>query len=246
MTYQTISNLILGSPQWEDSYISKQQNELYIEKPRLENTIYKWLSDPKTKASFAKRELISRVSHLGLMVLSFTTAALDGIIGSVGGIAMILTAGTIKSVNNFTLSYFYSFAFILARPYENLLKTINPQSKNIITLKNKKTIQKAFDILARFFGTIQKLPNSENILKRHVVSRLFWTAGAIAIVTLSIVSVAISTIAATFSLIALGTAGKTNQQAYSGLLFPYNILRLLFCVTKIVNPQSKLRVNVVE
>lgn len=202
-----------------------------------------------------KREVFARGAHLALVPISTVTSALDTIVGSLAGLGAIGTAGLHKPTVELYRRNIDSSRKIAARPFVNFLKFINPAAKfsgdeNFVLSDyfdgdedyNKPKI--SGDGNGFITNGVSKYMSkaaiefsfSQNVFKRHVLSRLTYALMGIASLVTRAVDGAIGLVAAAFSIITAGKFESLNNLAYRGLQAPGIIGDLFSCAIKFINP----------
>lgn len=204
-----------------------------------------WVNSKKT--NFFKKHVLARVTHFTLVPASLIISALDAIIGLGAGMAAICTLGKHEKIFHFASSHLRSSSEIIARPYINLLQTLNPKvdlSSNISVFENPKyPIIGAGDngfithFISKFLENIaSRCYNSENFVIRHVVSRLTYPLLAISCLVTRVVDGIIGIGVAPLSLLTGGKFESLNNLAYRALQVPGIIDDLFYCTIMCINP----------
>lgn len=207
-----------------------------------------------------KREVFARGAHLALVPISTVTSALDTIVGSLAGLGAIGTAGLHKPTVELYRRNIDSSRKIAARPFVSFLKFINPAAKfsgdeNFVRRPsydsdyfdgdedyNKPKI--SGDGNGFITNGVRKYMSkaaiefsfSQNVFKRHVLSRLTYALMGIASLVTRAVDGAIGLVAAAFSIITAGKFESLNNLAYRGLQAPGIIDDLFSSAIKFINP----------
>lgn len=196
-----------------------------------------WVSSEET--SFVKKQVLARGAYLILAPASLVTSAVDAIIGVGAGIGAICALGKHKPTCQFTIKHLHSSDRMIAEPYVNLLKALNPdfeltEGRSLIGAMGhgftSHFIREPLKEVAR------SCYDSDSLLKRHVASRLTYALLAIASVVTRAVDGVIGVPAAALSLLTLGKFESLNHLAYRGLQVPGIINDLFYCTIKLVNP----------
>ncbi len=116
---------------------------------------------------------------------------------------------------------------IIRKPFYNLLHFINPKAESV---RDEKFGPRSPVCIGH------KLKKSNNILVRHVVSRLSFALDLVAEVVRKAVFGVLGAIAAVFSLMTLGISPSLNKFAYKGLKAPGVIGDIFRGVQLIINP----------
>lgn len=214
-----------------------------------------WVVSSRT--NFVKKHVFARGGHLALVFWSVVMSGADSIIGVGAGLASVLTGGRHRPTFKCALIHLDSSRQIIALPYVNLLKTLNPDATFSGSMANMSYMDR---YLARTIGrkdafitsdgdgfithyvsgTLKSIArgcyNSDNIIKRHLVTRLTYVLLAITSVITRIVDGIIGVIAALASFLTVGKFESINNLAYRGLQTPGIINDLFYCTIKFMNP----------
>jgi hypothetical protein len=201
----------------------------------------KWMLQPES--GLFKREIASRVAFLGLGVVGTVTSAVDTAIGVTCGVMRALTAGRFFDCTGI---YLPSSNKLIARPFRNLILTINPHA-NMISPGHPKSIlaenemskkglitavvQYRFENIARAFRD-----TGNTFLKRHVASRLSYALTLVVSAVTRALDGIIGVIAGFFALLTLGKVERLNDYAYKGLQATGIISDVVLIASKIINP----------
>lgn len=220
---------------------------------KLENSVYNNLNESENP-SFLKKQIGGRFCYLALTPFSAITSIADTVIGIGAGIGTIATLGTNPKIFNTSISYISSSRYIIAKPYINILRTINPNAKffEFDPDKQKSSISPTDDGLLT--GEVQRFlelkaldaSTSNNFLKRHVISRLTYALLAISSIVTRYVDGIIGVSAAVLSIAFLGTVEPLNNLAYRGLQSTGIISDLFYCTAKFINPWATNQSNLGE
>lgn len=163
---------------------------------------------------------------------SFIVCALDTILGLGGGIAAICTLGRNQATCDFTIAHLSYSTIVLSKPYEFILKAINPKANDYNTSFLGKLVKPLLDKGDEF-------AKADNFLKREVASRLtFGLAGIVAVIR-RIVGAIIAIPVTCLSLLAAGRVECLNKTAIETLTSTGIIWDVFFYTLKILNPQMK-------
>lgn len=201
-------------------------------------------SSESHKKNCFNRCFISRGLNLSLVPITLVTNALDALIGSGIGVAAICTAGAHKEIASLAGTYLPRSNRLLAEPFYQLLKSINPKASfsnaTHVLIPNRGNGFISSLVLPKLHEEGLKCQCSTNVFERHVISRLtFALAGLAAIVT----RIADATIALPAVAIALMTYGKVasiNNLAYRTLQSLGLINDLFSSLIKTLNPSASL------
>ena len=200
-----------------------------------------WVISPNT--NFVKKQIGARAAYLGLTPVSAVTSVLDTLVGSIAGIGSILTLGLHKPTNDLHVRNIALSRLIVSLPFSGFLKVINPSAEFPgKTNENRILIGSQFDGLV-FDFVLPKLKNyanefslSNNVFKKHVLSRLTFALTAIAAVVTRVADAAIGLVAAAFSIITLGIYPSLNNLAARGLHAPGVFHDIFYAAIKTINP----------
>lgn len=183
--------------------------------------------------SFIKREVFQRGATLGIGCVALPALAIETLIGVILGVGVILTGGKSLSLYEKHLSFIAGSKFIFKLPFECLLKTVNPNADFLKTTRNGIISSYTRD----FFRELStECRSSENILIKHVISRLTYAAMAISMTISRIVDGAIGLLTVPLSILTLGKIKSINHTALEALHFTGIIQDLLYCTMKFINP----------
>lgn len=176
----------------------------------------------------------SRAASCAMIPLSALGITFDTIVGMVGAVGAILTAGTNKNIWSIASSLEYSHC-ILNIPYLNLLRTINPQAK-VECLPDGITYSIIVKPLKDYLRTLRSPDN--NFLNRKITSRIGYSLLSIVTIVIRAVDGLIGLVAAILSLVTLGTNTDINTFAFAGLSSTGIIYDLFYCAVKFINPHA--------
>ncbi len=210
--------------------------------------------------NLSNSELKHRGASFGFGCIKFVTSIADTIIGMGLGCGDIVTAGKIESLHKLSVSQLDFSYKILSPSYRNFLKAINPKahfSDEVNTYdinfqkRNSEINHKPPMISCRGNGLLAdsialSLDNfanrsyqSDNLIKKYVISRLTYPVLALACLVTRLVDGIIGLLAATFSLLTLGKFTLLNNIAVRGLESTGIINDFFYCVIKTINPGAK-------
>jgi hypothetical protein len=212
----------------------------------------------RSKDCFEKH-VLARGGHLGLIPLFTITSVVDTIVGAGAGIVSIATGGTYKATCDFAMNHLDSSRNIVAYPYTNLLRTLNPEAKFPSSVAShsyfhsyrywSQTIDQGSELITNdgdgfitsyvsdaLKDVARSCRNSDNFFKRHIVSRLTYLLLAISSLITRVVDGIIGVIAAILSFLTLGKVGSINNVAFRALQAPGIVKDLFYCAIKCINP----------
>lgn len=226
-----------------------------LEKPIEDYVSTNWVHSEETNCF--KKQVLARGGYLVLTPWSTVTSVADTIVGVGAGIASIATGGAHKATFKFAMHHLDSSRKIVAQPYVNLLKTLNPEveltsntlpedadTRYLQSLKSDgyPLIGANGDGFVTHYVT-EALKNvarscykSDNFFKRHIASRLTYLLLAISSVITRVVDGIIGVIAAVLSFLTLGKVESINNLAYRALQAPGIVNDLFYCTIKFINP----------
>lgn len=198
-----------------------------------------------------KKHVGTRAAYLTLAPTSFITTTVDTVVGIGAGIGSVLTLGLCEQLDEFAFHQLHLSNNILTRPYEALLRTVNPKAAiydGILsrTRAGKLLKQPSIKLQGKGFVTdpvfkklsafAKKCASSEDCLKQHVVSRLTYALLAISLLVTRAVDgiLAIPAVAASF--LTLGTYESVNNLAFRTLQATGIVHDLFHCTIKVINP----------
>jgi hypothetical protein len=180
--------------------------------------------------AFVKKQLFSRCARVVLTPLTLISCALDTIYGLGGAIGAICTRGKIKKFVVVAEEYLPISNLLLAIPYANLLKAINPNAGFSPT---NESIDGLFS--HRVNCKIKSIAdNAENLFKSNISLRLTFALLTVACVVARVADGVIAVIAVPLSLATGGIFTKLNDVAWKTIQFPGVIEDLWFCAMQCV------------
>lgn len=186
---------------------------------------------PKDAGIF-KRQCLSRVCHLGLVPLSGAAGLVDMIAEGFFGLVNLVTAGKNGWSGRKVQRSFLTSGAILAKPYANLLKAVNPKAK----IENDWGGVCFSFLIPRLDRLAQGCSDSPNKFMHHVASRLTYVLAAISSVVARIIDVIIAVFAVILSFATVGKKEGINTCAYQGLRITAVINDVFNFATKVINP----------
>jgi len=227
----------------------------YTTNPMQRYVSTEWVASKNT--TFIKKNILSRLAHLGLVPLSIITCALDTIIGLGTGLGSIAIGGTNRELFQFAHKHLEASGAMAPISYLNILRTLNPEanisydekSKTNLVLEDYGIIKLKHPIVSAsgngfithyahisLKNLARSCYRSDNVFHRHISSRLTFGLLAIASVITRAVDAAIGTIAGMFSLVTFGKILWVNNLAYRALQAPAIAQDLFYCTNKLINP----------
>ncbi len=203
------------------------------------------------EAHALNNDISTRAKFLLSAPASIIWSALKIILGLGGVVETIYAAGEQKEVVKNVYSLLSESKLILAQPYVYILKATNPKAKfrnNILRSLVEEDMNKKVKIkrdgdgfisngVILFFKKVAiRCYNSENLLKRHVASRLTYALLAISCLVTRIFDAIIALVAVPVSLWTNGHYQSLNNMAFRSLQAPGIITDLFFCTVKFINP----------
>jgi hypothetical protein len=193
------------------------------------------VQDPgKSRIDWVKKNVFSRAAYFGLMPLSFIHKTTLVGIGVFMGVVSILSGGTDKDSVHIAKESLSTSRDMISSIYELCLKTINPNAEIC-------PLQPALEPLTQniYFLAID-LSKSAIPWKANVASRaVYGLLGVVSLVVRATQTV-IGVIAATFSILLLGTDSTLNRLAYDNLKGIGIFYDLFDCTMGCINPQLML------
>jgi len=185
-------------------------------------------------ASFCQKHIIDRGLSLVCIPLEIIFSTAEIALAAISSVGVILTGSLYKPVNKLANKCFADGAYNLVPiPYCFLLRTINP-SAPFPDHCHIGIISRIF--LQELFFIHKHYRDSDNLFKRHFVSRgIALTAIPITIIT-SVADLAIGLTAATFSIVTVGYFETINTVAVDGLASAIKITGLFGAIVSVVNP----------
>jgi len=189
-------------------------------------------NDPNS--SFCENHIIDRGINLVFFGLSITFSTIQIAIATISSVGVILTGSLYKPANNVANKYFRMSAWNLVPiTYCFLLRTINP-SALFPRYCHIGIISRIF--FKSLFFAHKDYRDSDNLFKRHFVSRgIALTAIPVTLIT-SVADLAIGLTAATASIITVGHFVSINTVAVDGLASAIRITGLFGAIVSVVNP----------
>jgi hypothetical protein len=192
--------------------------------------------------NLAHRQISARLGNAILSGASILPCAIDTIAGLIGGAIALLTLGLEKHTVNFAARELHATNDLIAKPFEFLLRTINPKAEFSTSHPSSQSdISRAIEeipLAGRMGNVARACAQGENFFIRHVVSRVSYLATALIAV---ISRIALATLAAptvALAVVTLGSFGKINRFASKTLQASGIIADLFTCIIKCINPSA--------
>lgn len=207
----------------------------------VSNTMnFHWVYSPET--NFIKKQILARGVNLILTPASFATGCLDTILGAIAGVRALCTAGRNISTLKISYNHLKSTQSLIARPYLNFLRAINPEAEtrgcSIFGLEIQDSGEGLLtnELVKKFKENIGDYRRSRNYLMRHVATRLAYALMAVSCVITRLADGIIGVPAACLSIFTAGRFAPLNNIALRGLQAPGIIKDLFYCTVKVINP----------
>jgi hypothetical protein len=202
-----------------------------------------WILSHKT--TFLKKQVLARGAYFCLTPAAFITHAIDTIIGLGIGLGALCTLGIHKPTVKMAINHLSDSKQLFANTYINFLKFINPGAYADLNSSQEPTISaEGNGFLSDFVDKplrdlARDCRNSDNILKRHITSRLTYALLAISCLVTRAIDGIIGIPAAALSILTLGKFESLNNLAYRTLQAPGIIRDLFICTIKFINPWTE-------
>lgn len=209
-----------------------------VAQPVNEFLLDKVLSGPQNSL---QTHLVQRGVHLVICPLALVANAIDTVAGIVLGIGAICTLGKHPALLKASLNHLCNSANLVARPYVNLVRAINPQAVFDEDDESRSScIADWRDSLHSYFiANVGEYKNSENFLEKHVTLRLAYGVLAVATLATRAVEGIFSIPVATVAILAAGKLTRANNLAYKTLSSPRMIEEFVVYSIKCINPWVK-------
>ena len=186
-----------------------------------------------------QRHFVARANYLFASPLSMATGIADTVIGLASRIGSLVTGGAFDTINKIAQNHMKSLQELLSKPYYCLLRAINIHASFEIPAK---CVGFAADLIKIFKDKARSCRNTDDLITKHVISRLNYVLFGIAALVTRAVDQFISEITLVLSLLTLGVIPKVNEVAFRALMFPNLINDLTYCIVKVINPWSSLKI----
>jgi hypothetical protein len=212
----------------------------------LVSPIENYANDRLYIPNFVDKEIISRCANGIAAPLTILTCAVDIIIGLGTGIGALCTLGRNRPTYKFAKHHLASSKTILADPYINVRKILNPSF--VLTCKHEVPSENDPFICARGDGflsdyvkvylepKIENLKNSNSRIEKYIASRLTEAVLGVSLIVARVADGIIGIGAAFLSLLPFVNNQSLNNLAYRGLQAPGLISDLFECTIKCINP----------
>lgn len=202
-----------------------------------------WVNSNET--SFFERQVLARAGYAVLTPLSVGTVLFDTFVGAVGSLAALATLTLNKSAFNFAVRHLSYSNLLLADPFENLLKTINPNAQIHEDKRNGFISAYVIESLHEFAKMTYE--SDSNALIRHGLARLTYALAAVAAVVTRVADIALGLVAGALALLTFGAFDQINSIAYKALKAPGVIADLMECGFLFINPGlAALRIETLD
>jgi hypothetical protein len=178
------------------------------------------VDDLISQPNFLKREIASRFVNLASIPAFGITSIVDTIIGIAYTIFSMLKCGYDRGLRILALDFTSRSSIILCAPLTFVVAVLNPHAKfdsqdafvscfgnGLITPYLQKIL----------FSKISEFKTSDNMISKHILSRICCVLIPLASVVTRAVDTVIGVIALCFSIITLGTCDSLNNLAARGL-----------------------------
>ena len=184
-----------------------------------------WLTNPHISA--LEKQVVGRIAHLGLTLISIPLGIIEIAIGIISSVGVLLTLTLHSPTNKFARnSLLTGPAFLIVSSYTEFLKTLNPNA-------SFKSIYNGGVFSYVFCKTLNSIYlvnlNSNNVLRNQLCTRVIALSGIPINIIGSAIDLPIGLIAATFSIITLGTFKKANMVALASLTGSIHVIKGIFC-----------------
>lgn len=199
-----------------------------------------------TEANFFKKHVLARGAYLVLAPCYAISCALDAIIGLGAALGSICTLGLYKPALKSAEIHLNKGTDILLYPYSNLLKAINPAAKFQLTIKGPSYLERKLDLLidntiSKPLNFAVKCANSDNLLKRQVVSRLTFALITVSALVNGVATSIFGMPAVVLSFLTFGKFSSINRIAQLGAATPAVVLSIYVSVLGVINPQVMVK-----
>lgn len=196
-----------------------------------------------TQTNFFKKHVLARSAYLVLAPCYAISCALDAIVGLGAAFASICTLGLYRPALKSAEIFLESGVDILRYPYINLLSAINPNAKFIVSEKGPSYLEEKFEALMNHtipkqFDFARKCANSDNILKRHVVSRLSLALIPLSVLVNSVAMAFFGMPAVVLSFLTVGKFSSINRIGQIGTSIPSLCFYVFLSVMGVISPQK--------
>lgn len=188
---------------------------------------------------FLKRHVLARAGFFALAPLSILTTFADTFIGGVSGTLSLITLGKSRKIYFFSADHLSSSKNIIATPYLNLIRTLNPQArfdseKGIIKRDGNGLITNF--VYKKIKKQVSDCYKSSNIFKKHIATRGFFIALGASSVICRVVDGILGGLATPLSFLTFGKFHTINHIAVRGLKAGGMVQDVYYCAVKFINP----------
>lgn len=184
-------------------------------------------------------EVLARGVNLVLAPASFLAAGGDTAVGLGAGIGALCTLGTQHSIVAVAERYLPWSRELVAAPYKHLLSTINPRAREYSGYAWISADGNGFIthyVFAYLSDKGREYRHSDDLLVKHVASRLTYALAAVACLVARVADGAIGLVAGLFSFFSVGKWESLNNLAGKALQAPGIICDLFYCTIRFINP----------
>jgi len=200
------------------------------------------------------RQVTARAANLIMAPVDAIAGVGDTVIGVLAGVGTIVSLGENTKIFRTASHHLSRCTGLIVRPYRDLLHCVNPRA----VFSWKPTYGEAADarkfgkgrplvycdgdglltghVKDAFYGIGRWCRNHENVVIKHVVSRLSSLLSIAASAVCRAVDFVFGVIAAVLSFVALGKSETLNNTAHRGLQVTGIVGDVIFGITRIINP----------
>jgi hypothetical protein len=189
-------------------------------------------------SNWKDRYVVTRLGNLAVGVPKTIITVADTVLGIAGSGVALATLGFNSGINQTAWNHLRTSKRLILTPYLTLLRTINPNT-GIGSETMKKSGLISHYVRTSLRALAQNCYKSENLLKKHVASRLTYALMGIVSIITRLADGIIGSIAAIFALLTLGMIKPLNRIACRGLQFPALINDLFYSTIKVLHPSQE-------